>query len=124
MVNQGERSVTPDLAVLMVGINRLVAERLASAVSEAGIEGMRTPYGFVIRALAAESLTLTELAERLGVTKQAAIKVVDEMDRAGFVERTADPKDRRAKRLQLTRLGHKVRRVARAESATMEAELR
>ena len=34
---------------------------------------MRAPFGFVIRALAETPLELTALAERLGVTKQAAI---------------------------------------------------
>jgi hypothetical protein len=42
---------------------------------------MRPPFGFDIRALAGGDLTLTQLGARLGVTKQAAIKVVDEIER-------------------------------------------
>jgi DNA-binding MarR family transcriptional regulator len=124
MVSQSELYGKPDLAVLLVGANRFVTERLAAAVVGAGIDGMRTPYGFVIRALDAEPLTLTGLADRLAVTKQAAIKVVDEMERAGFLRRAAHPHDRRAKVLVLTDRGREVRRAARAESERMEAELR
>jgi DNA-binding MarR family transcriptional regulator len=112
-----------DFAVLVVGATRCVAERLDAAVAAAGIEGMRAPFGFVIRALHGSPLTLTELAERLGVTKQAAIKVVDEMEARGFVARAADPRDRRAKTIALTPRGEAVRRAARAESERMEAEL-
>jgi DNA-binding MarR family transcriptional regulator len=56
-------------------------------VAQAGYADVRPSFGFVIRALGAASLTLTQLAERLGGTTQAAIKVVDEMEARGFVER-------------------------------------
>jgi DNA-binding MarR family transcriptional regulator len=114
----------PDFAILLVGANRYVAERLNAAVARAGIDGMRTPYGYVIRALYGDRLTLTELADRLGVTKQAAIKVVDEMEARGFVKREPHAGDRRAKALALTPKGLAVRAAARKESRRMEAELR
>jgi hypothetical protein len=74
------------------GAARIEARRLL------GSDDRHGDYGFVIRAPAAEPLGPTELAERLAVTKQAAIKVVDEMEARGF--------------------------VALAESERMEAELR
>jgi DNA-binding MarR family transcriptional regulator len=113
-----------DLAILVVGANRLVADRLNAAVEQAGIEDMRAPFGFVIRALAEAPLELTALADRLGVTKQAAIKVVDEMEARGFLTREPHPTDRRAKHLTLTARGQAVREAALAESHRMEAELR
>jgi DNA-binding MarR family transcriptional regulator len=117
-------TLQPDFALLVVGASRPVAERLNAAVERAGIDDMRSPYGFVIRALASEPLGLTELAERLGVTKQAAIKVVDEMEARGFLVREPHPADRRAKVLALTGKGERVRRAALAESRRMERELR
>jgi DNA-binding MarR family transcriptional regulator len=93
-------------------------------VAAAGVPDMRTPYGFVIRALAERDRTLTELAALLAVSKQAAIKVVDEMESRGFVGRHPDPADRRVKLLRLTAKGRAVRRAALAESRRMEAELR
>src|SRR3954465_12817544 len=86
----------PDFAILVMGVARVVTDRLDVAVGRAGGEDMRPSFGFVIRALAEQHRTLTELAELLAVTKQAAIKVVDDMEERGFVERTPDPGDRRA----------------------------
>jgi DNA-binding MarR family transcriptional regulator len=121
---KGTISQAPDFALLVVGASRPVAERLNAAVAAAGIDDMRTPYGFVIRALARAPLGLTELAEYLGVTKQAAIKVVDEMEARGFLIREPHPADRRAKVLVLTPKGRAVREAALRESGRMESELR
>jgi DNA-binding MarR family transcriptional regulator len=112
------------MAILVVAATRAVADRLQEAMSRAGHAQMRPPFGFVIRALAEAGLTLTELAERLGVTKQAAIKVVDEMEAHGFVERRPAPADRRSKILGLTERGRDVRRAALATSHRIEDELR
>jgi len=114
----------PDFAILTVGAARIVTDRLGVAVERAGVDDMRPAFGFVIRVLADGGRTLTELAELLAVTKQAAIKVVDEMESLGFLERQPDPADRRAKILVLTDRGRRVRRAALAASRQMERELR
>jgi DNA-binding MarR family transcriptional regulator len=116
--------IDSDLAILVVGAARVVADRLGDAVERAGVDDMRAPFGYVIRALADGDRTLTELASLLGVTKQAAIKVVDEMEARGFLTRESHPDDRRVKLLQLTAKGRKVRRAALAASHRMEQELR
>jgi DNA-binding MarR family transcriptional regulator len=113
-----------DLAILIVGAARVVADRLGDAVARSGIGNMRTGFGYVIRALAERDRTLTELAALLGVSKQAAIKVVDEMAARGFLTREPHPEDRRVKVLRLTAKGRKVRRAALAASHRMEEELR
>lgn len=124
MVTKGELVGEPDLAILLIGSSRTVADRLQTAVARADHADMRPQFGFVIRALAAGGVTLTELADLLGVSKQAAIKVVDEMEARGFVRRDAHPTDRRAKVLTLTERGDDVRRTALAESHAMERDLR
>jgi DNA-binding MarR family transcriptional regulator len=113
-----------DLAILLVGAARVVADRLGGAVERAGVPDMRAPFGYVIRALGEQDRTLTEVAELLAVTKQSAIKVVDEMERRGFLTRAPHPTDRRVKVLRLTEKGLAVRRAALAESRRMERELR
>jgi DNA-binding MarR family transcriptional regulator len=115
---------SPDLAILIVGAARVVADRLGEAVERAGVDDMRTPFGYVIRVLADRDRTLTELADLLGVSKQAAIKIVDEMEARGFLSRHPDPDDRRVKLLRLTEKGMNVRRAALAASHAIERELR
>jgi DNA-binding MarR family transcriptional regulator len=60
----------------------------------------------------------------LGVSRQAASKLADEMVRRGYLLRAADPDDRRRTRLRLSAKGRRVRQRAAEESATIEAELR
>ena len=113
----------PDFAVLITAANRCVADRLGAAVATAGGEAMRPSFGFVIRAVAAETPTVTRLAEMLGVSKQAASRLADDQVALGFLERAADAGDRRRTRLALSARGERVRARARAESEAMEAEL-
>jgi DNA-binding MarR family transcriptional regulator len=48
---------------------------------------------------------VTELAERLGVTKQAVSQALDDLEQLGIVERVADPADARARLVRFTERG-------------------
>lgn len=48
------------------------------------------------------TVTMTQLAQEMKVTKQQLTRLVDKLSEHQFVERTCDPKDRRAIWLQLT----------------------
>src|SRR5947209_10371889 len=52
-----------------------------------------------------EGITQQELADKLLVTKGNVVGLLDRMESAGLVERRADPRDRRANRVFLTRRG-------------------
>jgi DNA-binding MarR family transcriptional regulator len=114
----------PDLAIILVAANRCLNDRLVGAVRATGARDMRPAFGFVIRAVDAEEPTVGRLAELLGVTRQAASKLADEMVQRGYLLRAADPADRRRSRLRLSAKGRRVRERAAAESAAIEAELR
>src|SRR5215212_5566136 len=90
----------PDLAILLAAANRVLTDRLLSAMAAAGLE-MRPTWGYVIRALHDRPLPLARLAELLDVTKQAAQQTVDDMQAAGLVTREDDPADGRRKLLAL-----------------------
>lgn len=120
----GDATEDADLAILLAAALHAVSGRLLGAIERADVDGMRRPYGFVIRAVDAESPSVNRLAELLGVTKQAASRVAEEMQQAGFLTREADPQDRRVRRLRLTDKGRLVRSAALQESATIERELR
>jgi DNA-binding MarR family transcriptional regulator len=59
----------------------------------------------------------------LGVTKQAASRLADDMVGLGYLERAADADDRRRTRLRLSAAGERIRARALAESHAIEAEL-
>lgn len=123
MPDRQDDLTNPDLAILIAASYRVVADRLQEAMAKAGIDDMRPAFGYVIRALANEELSVSELARVLDVTKQAASQTIDEMERAGFVERRPSSADRRVKVLALTAKGRRVRKTALRTSAALEAEL-
>jgi DNA-binding MarR family transcriptional regulator len=114
----------PDLAILITAANRCLADRLGQAVATAGGEAMRPSFGFVLRAVAAEQPTVSRLAEVLGVTKQGASRLADDMVTLGYLERSEDPADRRRTRLRVSSAGERIRARALAESHAIEDELR
>lgn len=67
---------------------------------------------------------MSRLAGLLGVSKQAASRLADDMVALGYLERLGDADDRRRTRLRLTRAGERIRRRAREESRAIEDELR
>jgi DNA-binding MarR family transcriptional regulator len=67
---------------------------------------------------------LTELAARAGVTKQAMMQMVDELQANGFLRRTPDPEDGRAKMVRLTARGLRQRATARQALAAVEARIK
>ncbi len=51
---------------------------------------------------------VSEISERFDVTAAAASQLVDKLVQAGYIERTEDPSDRRAKMLHLSENGSKL----------------
>src|SRR6476469_5743919 len=86
---------------------RLANERaLARAASDPARPPVRAAHTALFPHLDFEGIRLTDLAARVGVTKQAVGQLIDDLARLGMVERVADPTDRRAKRVRFSRRGH------------------
>jgi DNA-binding MarR family transcriptional regulator len=51
---------------------------------------------------------ISEIGDLLGVTNPAASQMIDRLVTNGYIERTEDPDDRRAKQLRLTEKGHSI----------------
>ncbi len=84
--------------------------RAPPRAGRAGLGGARPAYGFVLLALRHGSLTPTELAGMLEVTKQAASKLADAMVAAGLVATRPHEHDGRQRQLTLTSTGHELLR--------------
>ena len=63
----------------------------------------------------------SELAARLGMTKQALNYLLGELERLEYLQRDPDPDDLRSKRVALTRRGAAAIRVIREAVAEVEA---
>lgn len=66
-----------------------------------------TPY---ISLIGERGRRLTDIAEVLGISRQACNQAIKPIERAGYIARSADPSDGRAKELYLTPQGVKLRR--------------
>ncbi|CAM5228666.1 MarR family winged helix-turn-helix transcriptional regulator [Streptomyces aurantiogriseus] len=93
-----------------------LTRRINDGVEARGFEG-RPAYGFAFTRLARGGATVTELATHLGVTKQAASQLVDELVRKGYVERRPHPEDARARLIVLTERGWECTRAAEEAAA-------
>ncbi|MBO1331964.1 MarR family winged helix-turn-helix transcriptional regulator [Streptomyces sp. VRA16 Mangrove soil] len=94
-----------------------LTQRLHEGVVARGFEGLRPVHGFAFARLSFGGATASELAAHLGVTKQAAGQLVDEMVRKGYVERQPHPHDARARLLVLTERGWACTRAAEEAAA-------
>ncbi|MET9257307.1 MarR family winged helix-turn-helix transcriptional regulator [Streptomyces sp. NPDC048182] len=96
-----------------------LTRRVHDGVVARGFEDLRPAHGFAFARLAPGDATATDLAVHLGVTKQAAGQLVDELVRKGYVERRPHPADARARLVVLTERGRACTRAA--DEAAAEA---
>jgi DNA-binding MarR family transcriptional regulator len=84
---------------------RVLIDELHEELARQGHPDTRPLHGFVFQAIGPDGVTAAELGRRLGISKQAAGKTVDTLERLGYVTRAGDPDDARRKRIRLTELG-------------------
>ncbi|MCV6962997.1 MarR family transcriptional regulator [Mycobacterium intermedium] len=94
--------------------------RLRAAFAEAGLDGLRPAQAVALVPLATGGLHASELAARLGVTRQAVAQGVAELDRYGYVTRVANPADARSRIIELTPRGRQALRVMRSSALEQE----
>ncbi|HLU73903.1 MAG TPA: MarR family winged helix-turn-helix transcriptional regulator [Nonomuraea sp.] len=99
---------------------RVLIDELHAELSCQGHSAIRPMHGFVMQAIGPEGTTAADLGRALGITKQAAGKTVETLERIGYVERTRDPADTRRKIVRLTTYGED----ALARSARIFDDLR
>ncbi|MEU9574146.1 MarR family winged helix-turn-helix transcriptional regulator [Streptomyces massasporeus] len=107
------------LSAALLAVAGGLTQRIHEGVLARGFEGVRPAHGFAFARLAPDGATATDLAAHLGVTKQAASQLVDEMVRKGYAERRPHPEDARARLVVLTERGWACTRAA--EEAAAEA---
>jgi DNA-binding MarR family transcriptional regulator len=105
-------------AALLAAAGELT-QRIHEGVVARGFEGLRPAHGFAFARLAPGGATVTDLAAHLGVTKQAASQLVDELVRKGYAERRPHPCDARARLVVMTDRGWACAHAA--EEAAAEA---
>ena len=101
-----------DFGVLLGLAYQALVRELNEHMTAVGFE-IKVQYGYVFRALLKEDLTSTKFGTRLGMTTQGAAKLIDEMERLGYVEKHPDPADARVRVLRLAERGRRAVAEAR-----------
>lgn len=91
-----------DLCWLISDITRLMVTEFNKRMREQGIQLSRAQGRIIARLLRKDGQTQTELADSMGMEKAPLGIVIDKLETAGFVERLADPSDRRIRRVHAT----------------------
>ena len=100
------------ITVLISIADRILYDAIFEDVAEAGFEDIRRAHGRVFEAIDPAGSRVTDMAERLRMTKQAMGQLVDHLELGGYAERKPDPDDGRAKLVVLTEKGRRVARTA------------
>lgn len=111
---------------LLLRAHRAFNERALRKLRQRGHVGLSMVHLTLLPHLDVNGTQATVLAERAGMTKQAAGRVIDDLEREGYVQRLPDPTDRRASLIVFTSTGRQylvdayhVKKEIEAEYATL-----
>ncbi len=93
---------------------RQLIDDLHENLEQRGWTDVKRSYGFVLLAVRDakhDTITASDIATLLGVTKQAASKLVEGMVESDYLQRAVNDDDARRRPLTLTKRGHKLLHV-------------
>ena len=109
------------LAALFAGW--AMADEVQRRIADDGMGDLRFADGVVFQHLVPGPIAIGALAERLGVTQQAASKAVADLERRGYVERVTGAADGRVRHVSLTKRGRAAIEAGRRHRAALQEEL-
>ncbi len=110
---------------MLLAAQRALATALAVSMSERGFDDVRPGHGAVLLHVDRRAGSrLGELAGRAGITKQSMMQVIDDLEARGYVRRTPDPDDARAKLVTLTPQGRRCATEFRRAVRVLETRTR
>lgn len=112
----------PMIGALLRRVGDAVDEKVHEALLHAGYDDIPISHHVVFQHLDPRGSRLGQLAERARMTKQSMQYLVDQLEEGGYVHRTDDPRDARAKLVRLTGRGRNVERAARSGIAELQRE--
>jgi DNA-binding MarR family transcriptional regulator len=96
---------------------------LHAHLAQAGFDDLGPSFGYLFRMLADGPLNLKAIAERLEITPQGALKIVNDMVAKDYLARSEDEADARVRQLALTPRARQALAQARAFHRQFEKDL-
>ena len=117
---EADRPARPLIGLLLRLVYQRYSQEIEAALREAGFDDVRPTAGNVFPFVPPEGITVSALAERARVRKQTMTQAVEQLERAGYVERRPNPRDRRSRLVFLTERGASVPPVTHAAAEGVE----
>ena len=107
-----------ETAVEVLRLASQLVDGIQAGLARRGFDDVRPAHGFAFARISEGDATTADVAEHLGITKQAAGQLVEYLVDHGYVMRRPDERDARARRLLLTERGRAC--TVAAEAAATE----
>ena len=101
---------------------QVAVERLYAELARAGFDDLTPAHFVVFQHMRPEGVRATELAQQAQITKQSMGYLITYLEERGYVERVADPRDKRARLVHLTERGQALDATARRIVQQVERE--
>jgi DNA-binding MarR family transcriptional regulator len=109
---------------LLFDSTRKFQEYVRKLVNQNGYPDIRIAHLAVTRHIDLAGTRIADVAQRAGVTKQSMGEMIDQLETMGFVTRTSDPADKRAKIILFTPDGRRLLDVIRDAVLAGEEDIR
>ena len=113
---------TPLIGALLRMPWELVRRRMLERLHGAGFDDLEPAHLSVLQYPGPDGTRPSELAARLGISKQALNYLLGQLERLGYLERVNDPDDLRGKRIHVTERGDAAIGTMRAAIRDLEGE--
>jgi DNA-binding MarR family transcriptional regulator len=108
MLGTVEEARRRNMRQLLLRASRIVNRHVVAGLHARGYADLRSTHTTLLSNIDLAGSTVTAAADRAGITKQAMGRLAAELEAAGYVRVQGDPKDARARILQLTRTGKRL----------------
>jgi DNA-binding MarR family transcriptional regulator len=122
ILHSGRGDKERELMFSLINGARTIEQRLEEALARVGLSLAK--FGALTHLVEAGApLTLSECAEKMTCVRSNITQLMDRLEADGLVQRVDDPRDRRAVRAEVTRLGAERQAAGVKEVAKVQAEL-
>ncbi|OYO07279.1 MarR family winged helix-turn-helix transcriptional regulator [Enemella evansiae] len=111
------------LGTLLTAAGRRISGELDAALRTAGFTDVRAAHAPLFMAIEADGCSVTTLAERTRMTKQAVGELIRHLAERGYLQVAPDPDDKRVRRVTLTTRGWQVVEAGQRVVADFDAWL-
>jgi DNA-binding MarR family transcriptional regulator len=120
--NGGHATDEPRIVALLRLASEIGQTTLCQRLESVGYTELRPAHFRLLRFPGPHGVRPTDLAHRLGTSKQAINPLINDLERWGYLERRPDPRDQRGRVLWLTDRGLALMATIKALHAQIEAD--